>query len=430
MKAKITTPLKSFVRRCVIRLTSVETVLTICEPFFYLKRVRDKEDYRTPSQAKRILVVRLDEIGDVVMTTPLLRELRRLFAEAWISLVVKSELLNLIELCPYVDEVLTYDGATPRRFQQARRHFRALSLGRSKLWPRRFDLAIVPRWGVDLYHGAFLAYFSGARCRLGYSEKVSPDKERVNQGSDALFTHLLNDGSPRHDVQRNLEIVRYLGGETNDDTLELWSDEADERFVDSILSSDAIRRDALLVAIAPGAGAAKRRWPITKYIELAQWLKESVSASVVIVGGIEDQQLGRDLQTHLGETVVNVTGRLSLRQTFALLKHCDLYVGNDTGPMHLSAAAGVPVVEISCHPRSGSPNHPNSPVVYGPWGASHVILQPSMPLEPCEQFCAATEAHCIVGVGIDEVKQAVSTLVDRTSSSSYLPVQQEHLIVA
>jgi len=370
--------------------------------------------------------VRLDEIGDVVMTMPLLRELRRSFSSAWITLIVKPDVFNLVALCPYINEVLTYDGNTPQRFEQARRHSRAMRLGRRELWPRRFDLAIVPRWGVDLYHAGFVAYFSGASLRLSYSETVSADKARVNKGSNALFTHLLNDDSPKHEVERNLEIVRYLGGEIRNDKLELWLDENDERFAEDILSSNDINPAELVVALAPGAGAAKRMWPLKNYIELAEWLRDDFHARLIIVGGPEDRPLGQELQTRLPKLAINVTGRSSLRQTFALLKHCDLYIGNDTGPMHLAAAADVPVVEISCHPKGGSPNHTNSPLVYGPWGVSHLIAQPSTPLHPCEYSCIAAEAHCILGISTDEVKRAIRGLVGkRPLKASFLEVGLE-----
>jgi len=105
--------------------------------------------------------------------------------------------------------------------------------------------------------------------------------------------------------------------------------------------------------------------------------------------------------------MIDVIGKATLRQTASLLKRCLLYVGNDTGPMHLAAAAGIPVVEISSFPRSAPLNDSNSPARFRPWGASYTVLQPQMPLSPCTGACEAAEAHCIKAVSIADVQGAI-----------------------
>jgi heptosyltransferase-2 len=116
--------------------------------------------------------------------------------------------------------------------------------------------------------------------------------------------------------------------------------------------------------------------------------------------------LGRELERQLGGTVINSVGRTTLREVCALLKHCQLYIGNDTGAMHLAAAAGVPVVEISCHPLNGSHFHANSPRRFGPWGVDFTVLQPEKAIEPCSDGCTAFQAHCIQTVTVADVRNA------------------------
>ncbi|MEM1995641.1 MAG: glycosyltransferase family 9 protein [Thermoplasmatales archaeon] len=359
------------------------------------------------SQVKRVLVIRLDEIGDVVMTTPFLRELRRNLPDAWITLVVKPQVYNLVELCPYVNEVLTYDWSTNRYLRPLQRHWRALKLARQHLWQRHFDLAIIPRWDADHYHATFVAYFSGAPWRVGYSENVNDRKQRLNGGFDHLLTRVLNDNTVKHEVEHNLEVICFLGGEVREDRLELWLGEEDEAFAERVLKSHGVRDGEPLIAFAPGAGAPKRMWPISNFIELGAWLKREYNAYIVAVGRPGEEQLGQELQRRLGDRAINVVGQTTLRQTAALLKCCQLFVGNDAGPMHLAAAAGVPVVEISCHPLNGSPLHPDSPECFGPWGVPHVVLQLEKPLAPCSEGCEAAQAHCILGVTVARVKDTI-----------------------
>ncbi|MBI2902071.1 MAG: glycosyltransferase family 9 protein [Candidatus Methylomirabilis oxyfera] len=398
---------KAAARWTLSTITSARAVQVIGEPIFRLVGTRTKGGALDVSLVKRALVVRPDEIGDVVMTTPFLRELRRLFPEAWITLVVKPAVFNLVERCPYVNEVLTYDWSVSPYCGPLQRHWRALRLARRHFWRRRFDLAIVPRWDADDHHATFVAYFSGAPWRLGYSENVIDRKRRLNAGLDRLFTHVLDENSLKHEVQHNLDVVRFLGGTVQEDRLELWMSPDDEAFAEQVLRSHGIRHGDPLIAFSPGARHPKRMWLLANFAEVGIWLKRKYHAHIVIVGEQGEESLGQELQQQIGGAVINVVGQTTLRQAGALLKRCHLFVGNDAGPMHLAAASGVPVVEISCHPLAGSPTHQNSPRRFGPWSVPHHTLQPEKALSSCSQACDAGQAHCILRITVEQVKEAV-----------------------
>jgi len=391
-------------------LTSPRAVFFFGEIFFNLVGMRLK-NWGSLSQVKRVLVVRLDEIGDVVMTIPFLRELRHNLIESWITLIVKSQLYNLVELCPYVNEVVIYDGEVNGRFVLLRRHGRALLLAWRHLWRHRFELAIVPRWDTDYYHASFVAYLSGATWRVGYSENVNPHKKQLNKGYDRLFTHLLYENSPKHEVEHNLEIIRFLGGKVENDKLELWIEEDDKEFARQFLKRHRVKSDDLLISIAPGAGAPKRQWPVERFIELGSWLKKTYKARLLVTGGEGEEILGERMKEALGDTIINAVGRTTLRQTVALLKFSRLFVGNDAGPMHMAAAVSIPIVMISCHPKTGSPLSPNSPSRFRPWKVPHKILQPESPQPPCVEECVADYPHCIRNVKVEEVKKAIEEIL-------------------
>jgi heptosyltransferase-2 len=389
-------------------LATPQAAHVIGEPLFWLLGMRRKGREIDLSQVKRLLVVRLDEIGDVVLTTPFLGELRRNLPDAWITLVVKPQAYNLVELCPYVNEVLTYDWRVNGRFTNLRRHWRALRLAWRHLWRRRFDLAILPRWDTDGYHGTFVLYFSGASWRVGYSETVNDHKRRANKGFNRLLTHPLQDSNLKHEVEHNLDVIRFLGGQVQDDRLELWLGKKDKGIAEQFLKDHQVEPDELLVGLAPGAGAPKRMWPIKRFAELGSWLRNAYGARLLIVGGPGEEPLGEELERALGASVVNAVGRTTLRQAAALLQHCQLFVGNDAGPMHMAAAVGVPVVELSCHPELGSPYSASSPLRFGPWGVSHTVVQPQTSRPPCVDECIADHPHCILGITVDQVKEAVT----------------------
>ena len=367
--------------------------------------------------ARKILVLRADAIGDMVLMTPFLRELRRSNPSAWITMVTDPRFVNLVELCPYVNEVLTFDPRFGGRMGRLQLHSRALRLALTHLWPRKFDLAFLPRWDVDYYHSTYVAYFSRAPRRVGYSEKVSPLKHDSNRNYDCLLTRTLDDRAPKHEVERNLDFLREVGGIDSEDGLELWLSEEDRDLARKALTLRGIRHGDLVIGIAPGAGHPKRIWPIGRFIEFGRFLQREHGARLLIVGGTEDRDRTFRLQEELGSAAVAFSGEMTLRQTAALLEQTQLMVANDSGPMHLAAAAGAAILEISCHPVAGDPSHANSPVRFHPWTKQYAVLQPTEPIEPCTSACEWHDAHCILGVSLDAAKTAARTLLAHLDAS-------------
>jgi heptosyltransferase-2 len=371
---------------------------------FYIK-MNKKIDL---SQIKRILIVRLDGIGDVVLTTPFLRELRRNLPKAWITLIIKPEVYNLMELCPYVNEVLVFNYQMQGRLQRVRIVGRIIKFAWKYLWWRRFDLAIVPRWGFDYYRASWLVYFSGARWRVGF-------KQAIPKGYERFFTHLVDEPRPKHWVQYSLDLLRWLGGTVRHDHLEVWCSDEDEAFAEMTLVRAGVSRRDVVVAICPGAGAPKRVWPLHRFAELGRWLQEEWGVWLLLIGGKDERAIANELQERVGGKVINMVGKTTLRQTASLLRRCALFIGGDTGPMHIAAAVGVPVIELSCHPKSGAILHDNSPKHFAPWGVPHIVLQPAHPLPPCTDGCNANEPHCILQITVEEVKRATREMLEYVS---------------
>lgn len=147
-------------------------------------------------------------------------------------------------------------------------------------------------------------------------------------------------------------------------------------FAEQVLKYHGVHDDDTIIVFCLGAGTPKRMWPLLDFAELGAWLKRKYHVRILILGGLREKSLGQQLEQQLGKMIINVVGKATLRQTGAFLKRCHLYVGNDAGPMHLAVAAGVPVIEISCHPLDGSQWHPNSPKRFGPGSAASCVATP------------------------------------------------------
>jgi len=368
--------------------------------------------YRGPSgselkEAKTVLVIRPDAVGDLVLMSAFLRELRKSKKEARIILVVDERFANLLELCPWIDELQTFNsvGAVPAwRF---RKYKQVWKFARTSLRKKQIDLALLPRWDVDFHHAASTAYFSGARARIGYSETVHPGKQWFNRGSDKLLTRAIDDREPKHEVERNLDFLRAVGGTAVDDSLELWLSEEDREYAKRVFEPEGVGEDKRIIGLVPGAGHPKRQWPLGRFIQLGLLLLREFDCRIVIVGGPGDRERASRLSEALGPRAVSVAGQTTLRQTAALLERTNLVIANDSGPMHLAAAAGVPVVEISCHPADGDPLHANSPRRFHPWASQYGVVQPKHTQSPCTSSCEWHDAHCILGVSVEMVFEVV-----------------------
>ena len=365
-----------FLRALERRIGSPETIFRFGEVLFRWAGYRPGVVSTDLKQLRAILVIRLDEIGDVVLTVPFLRELRKNSPKAFISIVVKPLLAPLLEECPYVDEVLILDWSVNGRFALLRRHGRALALAARALWRRPFDLAIVPRWDHDSYHASFLAYFSGAPWRVGYSESVNETKRVMETHYDLLYTNLSIESNVKHEVLRGLDLLKSIGGTVDDDRLELWVSPSDMDW--------ARRQTATLapgiphVAFGVGTRLAFKKWPLAHYRALANDMVEK-GYSIVLLGGAEDLIGDAPALWHLpADRLLDMRAKATLLQTAALVKECACYIGNDTGVMHIAAAVGVPVVEISLVAEEkfifwGGPKR------FKPWGVPYRIVAPVFP---------------------------------------------------
>jgi len=348
-----------------------------------------------------IIIFRLDAMGDVVMTTPLIRELKRAFPKSHCAAVVQSAFRPLLATNPYIDEILTPPKVKwaylPRRAQTL---VAALLLYWRCLRGRRFDIAISPRWDLDEHLATLLCLLTNAARRVGYTEKTSPLKQRLNRGFDRAFDICLSAGPVRHELVRNLAVLGALGASVQDSSLELWLTERDRTFASCLLASTPA--SSRLIALGIGANSAGRRWPFERYAECTSRLLQLVSVQPVIVCSAGERQQALHLAKLLSCKPVILSGA-PLRQVCAVLERCDLFIGNDSGAAHLAAAMDCRTIVISRHPRNGDPNHGNSPLRFAPYGREVRVLQPPAGLDACTDCCRVPEPHCITAVSVDDV---------------------------
>lgn len=382
--------------------------------FFLRARHKERVEPFSLNGVGSILVTQLADIGDTVLSSAFLRELRRAFPDAWIGLVVQPGIRNLVEACPYVDEILSFDWRIAKNWRRAvaghplwwLSAFR-LAL-RSGLLRRRVDLAISTRWGSDACQSAsaICNFAGGAQHRVGY--RLSADELRsASLFVEGLATSLSTCGPimqfPKHEVERQLDILRYLGIKPANDNLEVWIRDEDLSYAQTCLRS-LLATGAPLIGFAPGAGWVNRQWPTHYFAELGNWLQTKYGARIIIVGGQKDHVLGEEINRGLSKSsLLNLAGKTTLRQMAAVASFLTMVIANDAGPMHIAAAAGVPTIGLF-----GSGEYQR----FRPWGTRHSIVRLDLPCCPCGEHCVHEEPRCILGLTVDMVKPTVMAKLD------------------
>ncbi len=361
----------------------------------------------------RILVIKLDNLGDVVLASPFFRELRRNFPEATITAATTAGSAALMRSCPYVNHTAQMS-VNPLNLFALKRFARSLQ--------NRFgvpDLTLIPRFSVDPYGAGWIGFFSGAQIRAGFSESATARKSRLNRGADALFTNLVLSKGVKHEVERNLDLLGNLGLTVADSKLEIWFSESEKRDADSMLGT-AVDGDAPLIAVGLGATQTKRMWPVERYAEVCRSLHAQTGARFVVMGSHSEKLLMKSFQNSLGDAIA-VSGTVSLGVVAALFSRCSLFLGSDSAQKHIAAAVGLPVVEVSCHPVDGDATGNNSPVRFHAWGVPYIVLQPPSATMPCRGGCDALAPHCILQIGVSEVERSARALLTSARSLNSTP---------
>jgi heptosyltransferase-2 len=281
---------------------------------------------KVPLEAlRRILVIRLSSIGDILLTTPVLRLLREHCPEAQVDFLVKAAYQDLVRAHPGVDRLVLFDD-------------------RQTLWQ---TLRILRRTRYDMV----LDLHRTLRSRLLYGglsarHKLAYGKRTLRR---ALLVHLgWNTLQAMTSVPELYAIpLRRLGITEALPDMEMHLEPGGQEAMRAYLARvfpDGLRRP--LLALAPGARWPTKRWPVERFATVAQALAEAHRAAVVILGGDEDVSLAQELCRSLSVPVLDSTGKLSLMQTAALLQQCRLLLSNDSGLMHMATALKVPVIAV------------------------------------------------------------------------------------
>jgi len=288
------------------------------------------EVYQEALTQKRILVIKLSAVGDVILSIPSIRALRTQYPEAWIAVLVGRKSRKIIRNCPYVNDTIVYEEAAGKN------RLSALFKMARVLFKENFDIVI------DFQNNKIshcLAFLSGARVRAGHPNRKWSFllNKKTKTPSNTVISPL----------DHQFQVLKLLGFEPADKHLELWSEPWEDEKVKEFLDSKWLSPSQTLVGINPGSSLRwpTKQWPIENFAKICDELAKR-NIRVVLTGSPEDAARTEELLRLTRNKPINAVGKTSITELIALIRRCHVFISSDSAPMHVAASVDAPLIAI------------------------------------------------------------------------------------
>ena len=338
---------------------------------------------------KRILIVNVNWIGDVLFSTPFIKAVREANPDGYIACLLHPRCKEMLEANPRLDEIIIYDEEGEHKSL-----FGKIKLI-ARLRGKKFDTAFILH---KSFTKALIATLAGIKERVGY-----PTKHR-----SALLTKAIEEPAGEiHKVEYFLNIARAAGIETHETSYEFFIKDPDRAFAKDFFAKHGVTGEDIVVAICPGGNWGPKRWPKESFASLADSLIQKFNARIIVTGAQKDAILAEEIEKLMKKKPINISGATTLKELGAIFERADLVVANDTGSMHLAVAMKTPVIALF---------GPTSPGLTGPYGRGNykVISRNAECAIPCYDY-TCKDNSCMKKISVGEVLKEASDMLARSS---------------
>ncbi|MBI5181845.1 MAG: lipopolysaccharide heptosyltransferase II [Nitrospirae bacterium] len=341
---------------------------------------------------KNILIIKPSSIGDIIHALPFLKAIKTKYPKAAISWLINRGLNDLIADNLYLNEVILFERKRWGGFNNIASKYREFTKFIKNIRSRRFD-AVIDLQG--LFRSGIITYFSGADYRIGFAN--------ARELSPIFYNHkVFPPNKEMHAVDRYLLIAKELDADISKKEFMINIPKKEDVYVSGLVKRNGRRP---LIAINPSARWQTKMWPLKRYAELIDTIAAKLRAQPVLIGGKEDEVRINGLLSMTKSKPLDLSGKTTLLQLAALLKRVELLITNDSGPMHIAAAVGTPVVALF---------GPTKPKRTGPYGNGHVVIQKDISCIGClKKSC--DDLKCMDAISVDEVFNSVRGLIKNKS---------------
>jgi len=341
-----------------------------------------------------ILIIKLSAIGDVIHTIPSLIALRKAYPNANISWVIEETASPIVKENPYIDTLIISRRKTWAENLKKGKHlpetFREIRMFIRKLRQRPYDIVIDFN---GLLKSALLVFISRSHRKIGY--------DSFQELSGLFYNEKIYENMDIHAVDRYLDFVRYLGIECDNPEFLLPVSQTERETVDKLLFNAGFSRNKKFIAISPMSFAGETRlWYEDRFATLADRIIKELKTEVVFTGNRSGGMIDR-INSMMTNKALNLEGKTSLLELAHLYKQAKLLITPDSGPMHIAAAVGTPVIALFA---------PSAFWRTGPYGPSHTIISVNLPCSPCFLKKCPTK-KCMEDISVDHVFAAVKKYI-------------------
>jgi len=342
------------------------------------------------SNIKRILIVRTDRIGEVVLSTPVITATRSAFPNAYIAIMVSSETQEIIRTNPHLNEVIVYD-------KKIKHKSFLKTLGFiSNLKKKKFDLVLILHSTNRVNCICFLA---GIPKRVGYKRGKM----------DFLLTDKLKYKKrlgEKHESEYSLDVLRSIGVKVENPSLLMNIRKKDQSHIDDLLKESGLKDGERFVVLHPGASCPSKIWPKENFARLGDCLVERFNIKLILVSSQCQVKIGEEVRRLMKNKPLFLCGKTSLGELGALFKKASLFISNDSGPVHIACAVGSKVVSIFGRNEKGL-----SPTRWRGLSDKNIVLHKDVGCVECLAHKCKKDFLCIRSISVEEVLQKASELL-------------------
>ncbi len=328
---------------------------------------------------RKILVIKPSSLGDVVHSLPFLYVLRDCFPFAKIDWVIARGIEGILEGNPMVRKLWIIDKDSWKKIGRLKWTLSEMGQLVKGLKAESYDVVIDLQ---GLMRSGMIAKATGSPVRIGFSE--------AREGSSLFYTHKVRGGRDIHAVDRYLKIAKAIGCVVDEvrSPMPLIKESDPVKCIKKDFGDYAV--------IVPGARWETKKWPAERFASVASML----SVKSIIVGSSADAAISKVIEEKSGGKALSMAGKTDIRELICLIRGSKFVITNDSGPMHIAAACGVPVIAIF---------GPTNPVRTGPYGQQNIIVRPSLDCAPCyKRKCKETK--CMQEITAEKVLEAVKKI--------------------
>lgn len=323
----------------------------------------------------KLLIIKPSALGDIVHSLPFLAAIKKTYPHCEVHWLVATGLHTFLEGHPLIRRLWLFDKQRWKRAANLGRTMVELKALRHGLRSQGFDVSVDLS---GLLRSGLLTWAAGAGQRLGFADS--------NEGSSLFYNRKVVGGDAIHAIDRYLKLAGLLGCDTSEVVYPFAPYDHEPPICRELPHQYAV--------FAPSAGKAANRWPAARFGELAGRL----TLPVVVIAGQAEKEVAHEVVAASGHKALSIAGRTNLKELVAVIEKAAFFVTNDTGPMHIAAAKGVPVFAIF---------GPANPIRTGPYGAIHTVIRRELDCSPCYRWKPCANWRCMEEISVDMVQRAI-----------------------